>query len=272
MNVSLTNLQSQDVEAHYNMVRGVIETEFPELNEMYDEILIIIGNERDIQNRRFEEVVTKFFGERPVSLTSQCFPVKMTPHPPKGCIEINLSIFETYAEWKQKFSIRHECCHLLNYEETPTILDELRQRYPMDYLKAFIRYQHEFLAHSCCIQRYPEDWLREPLGFNEAMPSPRVAYREIRERSGRCAAIYFAVQNMVHLLSLLCLYDNVPSNFRPQITRKREIAEGFLKSFFQELQNDAHSFPPPNGWIGCNEFLKVEGYLRKVQALLSLVG
>jgi hypothetical protein len=273
MKVTVTNFQQRDVEPYVKLVEDIVAQEFSELNHLFDELRILIGNADDIRNGLFWKQAKEFLGNTElVSLTKDVFVIRNWANPPKALIEINLSTFETYEQWKQKLAIRHECCHLLHYEKSPAIFNELLKGYSQNYLNDFVRYMNEYCAHLCVIQRYPNDWMIEPLGFRKTKQSPSVFYNITKAKEGTKAALHSSIKNIVYILSVLYLYESLPPNLKSKVKKKKKVAKKYLADFFKTMKKDLPiDFPPPENWLTPEDFLSSGVYFEKVQKLFALV-
>lgn len=273
MKVAVTNFQKRDVEPYAKLVEDIVTQEFSELSHLFEELRILIGNTDDIRAGLFRKHVEEFLTDTElVSLTKDVFPIRNWAKPPKALIEINLSIFETYEQWKQKLAIRHECCHLLHFEETPAIFFELLKAYPQNYLNPFVRFRNEYCAHLCVTQRYVDDWVLEPPGFPKTMKSPSVLYNITKAKEGTKAAVQLSIANIVHILSVLYLYESLPANLKSKVKKKKKVATGRLADFFKAMRKDLPiDFPTPEKWLAPKDFLSDEAYFEKVHKILALV-
>ena len=88
-----------------NAITNLVKKEEATLSESYTEITIIFGTNKDIQKGRFQSKVKELLEQEPISLTKQSFEVSNVAAPPKGIIEINLSKYTQFPNWKKKLSI-----------------------------------------------------------------------------------------------------------------------------------------------------------------------
>jgi len=273
MRITITNLQKSDVKPYVSLVECIVTKEFAELNKLFGELRILIGNTDDIRNSLFKKGEKEFLGNTElVSLTKEIFVIRNWANPPKALLELNLSIFPSYEPWKQKLAIRHECCHLLNFEENPSIFMELLKKYSHEYLNPLVRSKNEYYAHLCVIKRWPKDWLIEPLGFPKGKQSPSVLYNKTKRNEGKKAALQLCIQNIIHILSVLFLYDGLPKHLKPKVKKKKKAACNYLKDFFRAMKEDLSvSFPSPEEWLTPDDFLHGEVYFEKIQKILMLV-
>lgn len=70
------------------------------------------------------------------------------------------------------------------------------------------------------IQKWPEDWLKESLGNEKNMENPALMCDKIRKTQGRKAAMIVALQNSVRILSIIELYENIPSGLKSSVKHK----------------------------------------------------
>jgi hypothetical protein len=271
--IAVTNLQKSDVKPYVSLVECIVIKEFAELDKMFGELRILIGSTDDIRSGSFKKEEKEFLGNTElVSLTKEIFIARNWANPPKALLEFNLSTFSSYEPWKQKLAIRHECCHLLNFEENPSIFMEFLKKYSQEYLNPLVKFKNEYCAHLCVIKRCPEDWLIEPLGFPKRMQSPSVLYNKTRRDEGRKAALQFCIQNIIHILSVLFLYDGLPKHLKPKVKKKKKTACNYLNDFFRAMKKDlSASFPSPEEWLTPEDFLHSEAYFEKIQKILTLV-
>jgi hypothetical protein len=271
--VTVGDFQKKVGEPYRRLVEGIVVSEFPELSRLFEELRVLVGNNDDVENGLFAKQERRFLGDtKLVSITKERFSLRNWANPPRAIIELNLSVFSLYPEWKQKHSIRHECCHLLNFEITPAVVTELLETYRENYVNAFVRFKHEFCAHSCIIQRYPDDWLIEPVGFPRTMPSPKLLYSKTKAQMGTKAAAEVSIQNIVHLLSILYLYGTLPERLKSKVKKKRKMAIRYLGDFYQSVKKDMLvNLPSPEEWLFPKDFLSTEVYFDKIKRLLRLV-
>jgi hypothetical protein len=115
-------------------------------------------------------------------------------------------------------------------------------------------------------------WLKEPIGWSEKTESPSIFYNTKKKTEGQKAAIYWGIPNIVHVLSVLYLYEHIPKSLEYRITKKKDIAEKFLNAFFVEVQKDTSvDLPTPRNWLTPQGFLSEEKYFQKIQSLLNLI-
>jgi hypothetical protein len=143
--------------------------------------------------------------------------------PPKACLQIELTTFKGFPNWKQSFSLRHEFGHML-YKEYPKTLNDLIKNFGVDTIKDFGRYEDEFLVHLLMVQKWEDDWLKEPVGFNDSMLNPALIALNIRKRDGKKQSMLFCIKNIVHLFTLLEIYANITTEKKSQIEHKKKSA------------------------------------------------
>ena len=270
MELSLTNLTTEDISKYFILVSKIIDKDFPDLKNKYTFIKIIVFRSDRTSSDELEKVVNDFLGKC-ISLTGQFFPIRTTANPPKACFEINISIFEKYENWKQAFEIKHECAHLLFKTDQPKTLNHLISKYGVEKITHFVRFQHEYVVHFFMIKKWQEDWLKEPVGFNESMPNPSIAALGVRKSSGRKEAMFFCIQNIVHLMTLLKLYDIIPNDNKRLVIKKKLTAKKYLQSFSNALNVDSKNFPEPRNWFDAADFSTEEIHFQKIEKLLTIL-
>jgi hypothetical protein len=271
LEITVANLTTGSIASYSEMTEKIITDDFPELNDKYEEIRLIVASKDTVENGSLDKAVKDFFGEDIINLAKSNFELRSTESPPKASIEFNADLFENFENWKKTFSIRHECCHLLFHEETSRTLEELIEKYGINYLKDIIHCQHEHPVHLHMIQKWASDWLKEPLGYDGSLLNPAIAVYEYRKNLGKKAAMQFAIQNSVRIMSVLELYENIPIQHRYLINHKKLAARKYLQSFYGALRVDSTSFPEPRTWLTAKDFLSEEVFFQKIQKLLTLI-
>lgn len=271
--VTLTNLQKKDVTTYFELAKDVIAREFSELDQLFEEIRVIIGNTDDVRKGLFRREEEKFLDTNELfNITSEIFALENWAKPPKACVEINLSIFETFEPWLQKMGVRHECCHLVHFEDADSIYKEYLKSYSPDCINLFFHYKFEYCAHLCIIRRHPEDWLRKPIRFSKTMQSPSVLYNIKTKNEGKKIALQVCLQNIVHILTILYLYEQVPSSLKPRLKKYRKIALMRLEDFSRIIRRELPGgFPLPREWLSKDDFLSKETYFQKIQKMLARI-
>lgn len=276
MKISIINLSDKKINSYAPLIKEAIR-DFPELSNLYEEIKVFISNEDKIKEGVVSRKEKDFLGvlEPTVSLIEEMYSISSSGLAPKGCIKINLDRFRLFPKWKRRFSVRHECCHLL---KTPSIssrtLDRLLQRYPLVYLRNIIKYRREYVAHICMLKRYPEDWLREPLRIPENIESPRRFYRRLRKLKGLKAVVEAAISNSINLLRLIYLYEYVIENVKatPKLKQDLQRYKMYLRSWWLQVEKDTHNkLPKIHEWITQEDFKNEERFFQQVYGLLKLL-
>lgn len=253
-----------------NAIKNLVKKEEPTLSESYTEITIIFGTNKDIQKGRFQSKVKELLGQEPISLTKLTFEVSNVASPPKGIIEINLSKYTQFPNWKKKLSILHAVGHLKSSKNVANVFEKLRNYFSFETAKNLVRYQRQYFAHFCVIQNYPEQWLRSPVGFKKNTLSPKTFYLNQKKKYGKQNAVIDAFCNIVHLLSLLDLYKNIPDNLQKKLGNRKENAERFLDDFFSLIQIDTKTvLQHPKKWFEFQDFLYGDKYSNKIIDLLE---
>ena len=83
--------------------------------------------------------------------------------------------------------------------------------------------------------------------------------------------MFFCIQNIVHLSTLLKLYEQIADEKKDQVRSKKQLAKKYLKSFKGALKVDSKSFPEPHLWFDKDDFLTQETYYQKIERLLDLL-
>jgi hypothetical protein len=271
MDLVLTNLTTENGSKYSALVKDIIDKDFRELNGKYSSFKVITFRAELTSIEVVNKEVSDFMGEKAISLTGEDFAIRNTANPPKACLEINISMFEKFQDWKQRFAIRHELAHLSFNSKLSETLNRLISKYGLDKIRAFVRFQHEYIVHRLMIKRWEEDWLKEPVGFNESMPNPALAALNIRKTRGRREAMLFCIQNITHLLTLLKLY-NIVSNHNRQVSKAKKIRlKKYRLSFYNALNVDSKNFPDPVDWFNEEDFCSEELYFQKIEELLLIL-
>ncbi len=270
MEISLSNLTNEGVSKYQALVIKIIGQDFPELESKYETVKVVLFRPDSSPLERVKKEVEDFMGGTCVTL-SDAFSLKTTAKPPKACVQINLTVFDEYPSWKQAFALRHECGHMLLKGEEPKTLTQLISKYGIDKVKNFVRYIDEFEVHNLVITKWENDWLKESVGFGESMPVPSLLALDIRKAKGKEEAMLFCINNIVHLLTLLKLYDNISNNNKGLVKTKKQSAKRYLKSFSYALNVDSKNFPEPRYWFKEGEFFSQELYFQKIEKLLGIL-
>lgn len=271
LEVTLRSLIKGDDSSVFQRVSEVIKRDFPKLSNIYSEILVIVADKDAIASGSDQKVLQDFLETKEIVFLGNCFNSRACSIPPKACIEINNATFKKLEEWQKDFNIRHECMHLLLRVWQPSPQRNLLTKYGIDYVKNFVRFQHEYVVHLNMIKRWPQDWLRDPVGYIDNLPDPSIECRDVRKTEGKKAAMHFEVQNMVHLLSLLEVYKNVPNESKHIVEKIKSTAERYLKSFNGELLADSKRFPDYNLWFISEDFKSESKFFLKVKKLLTII-
>jgi len=271
MDLFLRDLTSKDCSKYMALVKDIIFRDFRELNCKYSSITVITFRAELTSIGIVDKEVSDFMGEKVVSLTGKDFEIRNTAKPPKACLEINVSRFEKFQDWKQQFAVRHELAHLSFSGKSSKTLERLILKYGIDKIRPFVRFQHEYVAHRLMIERWEEDWLKEPVGFNESMPDPALAAFNIRKTRGQKEAMFFCVQNIVHLLTLLELYNIVSDHNRQLLKARKTRSKKYKLSFSNALNTASRKLPDPKDWFSVEDFCSEELYFQRVEKLLSIV-
>jgi hypothetical protein len=269
MDYQFTNLTDSDVSRLIEVTKKVSEEDFPELKHKYAIIEVVFFRADNMLGDKLEKEVNDFIGGSVISL-NETSALRTTSAPPKACLQIELSTFETYPSWKQSFSLRHEFAHMIKKEESKA-LSNLISEYGVDKMRSFVRYENEFGVHLLMIEKWQDDWLKEPVGFNDSLPNPALATLSIRKTKGKKEAMLFCVQNIVHLLTLIKLYDNVSDDKKGQVRVKKRMAKQYLQSFNGALKVDSKNFPESHCWFDKDDFLTQTLYYQKIGKLLALM-
>lgn len=272
MKINFKFLSTKEKKVDTDFILNIIENEYPELSETYNEIVVIIGRNRHIRDNSFQKIIKKSLspGDNIIELDPGNFDASSLSSPPLGWIKINNNEYKKMEIWKRELAIRHECGHLLHPDENQELRVELNAIYGSDYINNFVKYRREFCAHSSVIQKAPELWLTSPVGFRGDIEPPSVAYKKIKKSSDKKQAIKFALLNIVHILSLQLLYDLLPEEFQDDIKEKRDLNDKYLKEFFKEIQEDTEKeLPCPYSLLTIDDFLSTDEYYSKINDLLN---
>ena len=270
MDLILTNLTTEDCSKYLALANDIINNDYRELNDKYASIKVITFRTELTSIKAVDKEVANFLGEKTVSLTGKAFPIRSTANPPKACLEINVSDFEKFQDWKQRFAIRHELAHLLFNSKPPETLERLISKYGIDKIRPFVRFQHEYIVHRLMIQRWEEDWIKEPIGFNETMPNPALVASNIRKAKGQKEAMLFCIQNIVHLLTILELYKIVSKRNKHLLKKKKAVLKKYRLLFINALNVDSKNFPNLKDWFSEEDFCSEENYFQRIEKLLSI--
>lgn len=110
MELPLTNLTKENVSKYHDLVTGIIGEDFPELRNKYEVIKTIVFRSGNTSPDIVEKEVNDFMGVPCFAISEVTFPsLRNYAIPPKACLQIDLSLFENFPYWEQKYSVRHEC-------------------------------------------------------------------------------------------------------------------------------------------------------------------
>lgn len=267
----LSNLTTEDVSNYYDLIGKVIKEDFSELSSKYSTIKVLMFRLENIAPETVKKEIEDFLGGKVLNLSdNQPITIRFTAYPPKACLEINLSTFEKFEEWKQRLAIRHECAHMLFYQQSKTLMS-LLTKYGEEKIKAFIKFYDEYEVHALMIKKWVDDWLKEPVGATDSMPDPAIIAFQIRKSQGKRESMFFEIQNMVHLITLLKLYEMVPNEKKNIIKDKKSNAKKYLRVFANALTVDSKKFTEPTNWFDKQDLLTLEAYFQKIEKLLTLV-
>lgn len=272
MKISELNLTNRkDVDEILMMTRRVIK-EFPELPEMYEEIVILLASARQVENGELDRTLERILGCR-VLTTKKSSPGHGIGVGKKGCLQVILEPFEKRSKRTQRFIIRHECGHLLFPSKPSPSLNFLRGKYPGNFLSRLESFQQDYPVHLCMIERYTEDWLEKPLGIPKGVTRPRIAYRQVIKQGGVKQAILCAIINSVNILRIIYIYEFLLSK-RPDLKKKLagdiQRYHRYLNSWWHclrkgtccQLAEPAKIFKP-------HHFESREGFFRQILWLLA---
>ena len=179
MDYQFINLTDSDVSRLIELIKKVSEEDFPELKHNYATIKVVFFRADNMLGDKLEKEVNDFIGGWLISL-NEASALRTTSAPPKACLQIELRTFEIFPSWKQSFSLRHEFAHMIKKEASKT-LSNLISEYGVDTMRSFVRYENEFGVHLLMIEKWQDDWLKEPVGFNDSLPNPALVALSIRK-------------------------------------------------------------------------------------------
>lgn len=270
MEYQFVNLTETDVSGFRTLIEKISEEDFPQLNQKYNEMKVVFYNNVTKLNGIVEKEVSDFIGGTPVSLRKDSSGLRTTSAPPKAFLSVELKTFEAFPIWKKSLSLRHEFAHMLN-KENPKTLSTLLAKYGVSKIGDFVRFENEFGVHLLMIQKWQDDWLKEPIGFKDSMPNPANTALAIRKTKGKKEAMLFCIKYIVHLSTFLKLYDKIADEKKGQVRAKKLRAKKYLQSFAGALRVDSKSFPEPYRWFDDDDFLTQEAYYQKIEKLLDLL-
>jgi hypothetical protein len=241
-------------------------TQFRDLAPIYNKIrVVIIGGPKKSRFKEKEEI--EFLGEKPKSFRNDLPALQSCEKPPNGMITIDLDQFTCFSTKKKICVIRHECCHLYHHADIERFYERLVSKYGEEFAKNIIRFQREYTAHSCMISRWPEDWLDEPLGFKSSIKSPENAYEDNKRTSGKKSAILFGITNIIHMLSLLSLYSQIPTDINERLGDRKSRLDAFIRRFYKKIRDDLDNkkqLSKPKEWLTNSDFISIDDYIRKI--------
>jgi len=159
----LSNLTTEDVSTYYVLIGKIINEDFSVLSSKISTIKLLIFRFENIVLENVKKEIEEFLGGKVVNVSdNRPITIRFTANPPKACLEINLSTFEKLEDWEQRLAIRHECAHMLLYQQSKTLVS-LLAKYGEEKIKGFIRFYDEYEVHALIIERWMDDWLKNPL-------------------------------------------------------------------------------------------------------------
>jgi hypothetical protein len=94
-----------------------------------------------------------------------------------------------------------------------------------------------------------------------------------KANKGTKAAFQVSIQNIIHLLSILYLYESLPTGLKSKVKKKKKVATVHLAKFLQAMKTDLRIvLPVPEKWLAPEDFLSSKAYIEKVQKILALVS
>jgi len=81
----------------------------------------------------------------------------------------------------------------------------------------------------------------------------------------------FEIQNIVHLITLLKLYESIPDEKKNSIRVKKLNAKKYLRSLYSALCVDYKKFPQPTDWFSKQDLSSLEAYFQKIEKLLTII-
>jgi hypothetical protein len=279
MRTTEIDLTQQDKnKAYFSLVKKIL-SEFPRLPEMYEEIAILVAYTQHYQNGRANAAISEFLGlsgQDKIYTKGDGKPAHCISQGKKGCIQIVVDAFEPLAEWKQAFVVRHEFCHLLQSSSHSSILQLLSKEYPQEWLANLVGYQRDYQVHLCMIERYLQDWLREPLGISKEVMGPRSFYRRVRKTEGVRQAILIGILNSVNVLRIIYLHEHlltklrIPNALREHFEQNLGRYNEYLDSWWRCLQKDIRkTLPAPRELLSRKHFEDEGAFLGQISQLLA---
>ena len=249
-----------------------------ELSDIYNEIAIIQAYNEHYESETVRECARSFL-RISMLVRGQIInekPAHSLSSGRKGCIDINVNILETYPEWKKAFVIRHECSHLVKRPDFSPTLQSLTFTYPREMLNKLVSYRRHLLVHKLMIDRWMEDWLREPIRLPDQPGSPRTIFRARRIRDVR-DAIFYGITCSVQILFLTYLNEyllqksNLPNTEEERLRSDMKRYRGYLDSWWRCLQKEVdRKLLSPFEWFSREHFKNEEIFFSRVNELLDI--
>ena len=273
------DLSQQTDTRHFLSARSVL-TEFADLEKMYKAIGIIVAHEQQVKDGSVNEVEAKLLeitDNAQIHRLAEIKPAHAINMRDKGCVEIVKELFDNLPTWKKTFVLRHEFCHLLLQPKDSPSLQTLSERYSRDWLHEILSRVREYQVHRYMIERYFDDWIREPVRISETVGSPRNTYRGLRKRKGVKYALSVALSNTTLVLSFVYLTEFLlESKKTPQSIRA--LFEADLKRYNMNqnswqlcIQKDTGRYLSARKWLPKECFEDEELFFRRFAEMVKLI-
>lgn len=279
--IELNLLQGAKAKEHISLAKE-IASEFPELQEMFNDVAIVVSCKQHHQDGSVDQAVKSYFDPSKnfdIIHSPKLKPAYCIIREKQAVIVIVADIINELPDWKQAFVIRHEFCHLLHRSKPSPALSDLKTKYSKEWLFFLREYREEYVVHICMIKRYLNDWIRaDEIGFRD-VESPRDCYRRIKKTKGKTSAIAVGIDNAVHLLQVVYVLEYLLETLKgPNVKRtifehKLEKHKKWLISWWYFIQKDVDSdLSPPREWLTREHFEDKEAFFSQISELLEAIN
>lgn len=259
----------------FQVIKEIILEDFPELEEQYDIILLIIAYREAFQNNKINREIERFTGKSIMSNPDPIKPAHSTATGKKGVIDVNVNEFNRRPKWNQKFIVRHECCHLLNQQVSSPTLRRLVRTYPRSMLQDLLSYRRHLRVHQMMIKRWLDDWLKKPVRLPDKPGSPPYIYRDRKKNDAR-DAIYYAVTRVAQVIYLSYLNEflvcrcDLSKETRKALESDLERYGWYSDAWWECLEKEANvQLQSQREWLTLEHFDNEEVFLKQIMDLLT---
>jgi len=265
--------------------------EFPELQEKYDDIAIIVGNYE--QWDEVQPIINRFsIPSSQLGKVANTGPPTGPSVPPTGplgnsdtCQEerkgytwIVFNNFSKATKREQEDTIRHEFCHLTLEHDMNRTMGELCLKYPKrpyDILKVVDTFFRQYLDHQaelCCLKRFPsyyQHYNQPPHKYVYMRPY----YLKFRKQHGKTEAFAQGILNFLIFLHHIKRNEYIINEIKPDtVNWFRETNQLFrqqqkviIKCMKKDFQINIKKY------LNEKLFDEEEGFLSKMMTILELI-